>query len=117
MHLPKPFKTKKEFVKYSEVHSQTPEAAFSMEYVNYLYELAEEPVNFSSHNISVALPSTNRISMVLPYDCLSMVLHYDNPATRKLLDKASKNISEKAKRKNGKRGSDDNVGRSLDGRL
>ena len=81
MPLPEPFKNEREFLKYFESHSKTPRAAFSIEQVNYIYELAGEEslFNFSSAYVF-------------------MSLRYNNPKTRKLLRKARKNISEKARK-------------------
>ena len=84
MPLPEPFKDEREFLKYFEKRSKTQKPSFSIEQVNYLYELAGEPplFNFSS-----------------PY--VFMSLRFNNSETRKLIRKANKNISEKMKREYG----------------
>ena len=96
MPMPKPFEDDREFLEDIETRSKTPKTSFTIEQINYLYELAGEkfPFDFSSPFLSS------------PY--ISITLPYDNPKTRELLYKASKNISEKVKRKG-----DNNV-RNLD---
>ena len=81
MPLPEPFKNEREFLKYFESRSKTQKASFSIEQINYIYELAgEKPLfDFSSAHVF-------------------MSLRYNNPETRKLLRKARKNISEKTKK-------------------
>ena len=84
--LPKNFANEREFLEDIETRSKTPKTSFTIEQINYLYELAGEkfPFDFSSPSLSS------------PY--ISITLPYDNPKTRELLYKASKNISEKAKK-------------------
>ena len=81
MPLPKIFEDEEEFLEDFERDSKKPEVFFSIEQVNYIYELAgkELPFDYISPDISMALP-------------------YHKQTTRELLDKASKNISEKAKK-------------------
>ena len=81
MPLPEPFKNEREFLKNFETHSKTSRASFSINQINYLYELAGEEALFSFESAHVFRS-----------------LRYNNPETRKLLRKARKNISEKERK-------------------
>ena len=83
MPLPRIFRSDMDFLEFCKCHSQTPRASFCTAHVDYLYELAGKISPFESTSHIVNIP-----------------LHYDEPITRKLLDKAKKNVLVKAREGN-----------------